>query len=647
MGLTTRFSTLIVLLTLCSLFLMLFSSMISLRYYSQLRVEQMLREVTTSVDQALLVQSPENIQYWLPGMMKTAGIVTLAIQDNDSILYSMYLPEADKSRMHLYHEVQFPLMQHLNTTITLTYVDPLTGLPRFTISMLSILPAAGLLLVMLYFSTRWLRRQFAGQAALEKRAQRILRGERESVMRGSVHEWPVNVSGALDQLLSDLVDAREERGRVDTLIRAFAAQDAETGLSNRLFFDNQLTTQLELEEGEEVRTHGVVMMIRVPDFETLQEIHGDSCALQEYRFTLVNLLSTFVMRYPSALLARYFSSDFTVLLPHRTLKEADAIASQLVKALDILPTCPLIDRESVLHIGICAYHSGQSAEQIMESVEDATRNAVLRGENNWCVFDRQVPDKSRGSVKWRTLLEQTLARGGLRLYQKPAVTKANVVHHREIMSRIYDGEQELLAAEYMPLVQQLGLATNYDRQLVTRIIDLSASWPGETLALPLSVDSLLQKSFLRWLKGALLQCPKMRRQCILFELAEADICQYIGRLRPVLNDILGFGCRLAVTQAGLTLVSTAYIKSLPVEIIKLHPGLVRSLDRRPENQLFVQSLTEACKGTSTRVFAASVRTKEEWRTLLDKGVYGGQGDFFAPSVPVTDALKKYSPRRRV
>lgn len=54
-------------------------------------------------------------------------------------------------------------------------------------------------------------------------------------MQGDVREWPANVSGALDRLLADLAEAREERSRVDTLIRAFAAQDAKTGLNNRLF----------------------------------------------------------------------------------------------------------------------------------------------------------------------------------------------------------------------------------------------------------------------------------------------------------------------------------------------------------------------------------------------------------------------------
>ncbi len=113
--------------------------------------------------------------------------------------------------------------------------------------------------------------------------------------------------------------------------------------------------------------------------------------------------------------------------------------------------------------------------------------------------------------------------------------------------------------------------------------------------MPVNVDSLLQRPFWRWLQEVLLQCPKQQRQCILFELAESDVCQYIERLRPILNTLVGLGGWLAVKQAGLTLVSTNYIRTLQVEIIKLHLGLVRRFERRTKNQLFVQSLIEACK----------------------------------------------------
>jgi RNase E specificity factor CsrD len=40
----------------------------------------------------------------------------------------------------------------------------------------------------------------------------------------------------------------------------------------------------------------------------------------------------------------------------------------------------------------------------------------------------------------------------------------------------------------------------------------------------------------------------------------------------VVRLINALGARVAVTQAGLTLVSTSWIKELDVELLKLHPG---------------------------------------------------------------------------
>ncbi len=42
--------------------------------------------------------------------------------------------------------------------------------------------------------------------------------------------------------------------------------------------------------------HGVVMMIRLPDFNLLRDSLGGNQA-EEQMFMLINLLSTFIMRY--------------------------------------------------------------------------------------------------------------------------------------------------------------------------------------------------------------------------------------------------------------------------------------------------------------------------------------------------------------
>lgn len=154
-------------------------------------------------------------------------------------------------------------------------------------------------------------------------ADRRFEGRYTSGQRIPVARW--------DLLLSELQFAQRSAKPHGYPIRSYVAQDSKTGLSNRLFFDNQLSTLLE--DQEKVGSYGIVMMIRLPDFDLLRDNWGRA-ATEEHYFTLINMLSTFIMRYPGALLARYHRSDFAVLLPHRTLKEADSIAGLLLKAMD-------------------------------------------------------------------------------------------------------------------------------------------------------------------------------------------------------------------------------------------------------------------------------------------------------------------------
>ncbi|QGY30736.1 RNase E specificity factor CsrD [Pantoea cypripedii] len=648
MRLTTKFSAFITLLSLLAMLLMLVGCAFSFVWLSQQRVETRVQTLATEVDKALITQSPQDLTQWLSRIMPVINAEQLELRDGERTLFRLARHEHPMLEDEPNRFIQFdlPLEHSPGMMLRVVVLDPAkTWFRSFTgaYTLVVIFTVVMIMASLLVMTHRWLNSHWRNMERLEARSERILAGDRQARDNEAV-EWPPKASHAIDLLLHDLLEAGEQRLRIDTLIRTFAAQDSRTGLNNRLFFDNQLATLLE--DQEDVGTHGVVMMVRLPDLETQHETLGSALA-EEYQFDLINMLSTFVLRYPGALLARYFRSDFAVLLPHRTLKEANNIADQLINAVDSLPPMRLVDRDDLIHIGISAWRSGLSVPQVMENVEMATRRAALQGGNNWSIGEGNLLDMGRGSVRWRTLLENTQSRGGPRLYQKPAVMLDGKVHHREMLARIFDGDKEVVSAEFMPLVQQLGMADSWDRQMVTRIAALTEMWPDETLALPVNIDSLVQRPFQRWLQKLLLQCSKSQRKRFLFELAEADVCQHINRLVPIFRMLSAFGCRIAVNQAGLTVVSSAYIKQFPVELIKLDPGLVRNIERRTENQLFVQSLLEVCKSTPTQVFAAGVRTRAEWQTLAGLGVAGGQGDFFAPSLPVNSNVKKHSQRYRI
>lgn len=646
MRLTTKFSAFVTLLTGLTIFVTLIGCSLSFYNAIQYKMAHRVQAVATAIDTHLVSRDFKQLTSQVDELMVSADVVRVDLLQGEKVIYSQtrnssYRPVGTSN---LFRELSVPLMKHPGMTMDLVYQDPMGNYFHSLMTTAPLTLAIGFIVLMLFLSVRWLQRQLSGQELLEIRSTRILNGERGASVRGTVYEWPARTSSALDMLLSEIQSAQEQRSRLDTLIRSYAAQDTKTGLSNRLFFDNQLATLLD--DQEKIGAHGVVMMIRLPDFNLLRDSWGRNLAEEEL-FSLINLLSTFMMRFPGSLLARYHRSDFAVLLPHRTLKEAESVAGQLLKAVDALPTNKMLDRDDMVHIGICAWRSGQSTEQVMEHAEAATRNAVLQGGNSWAVYDDSLPEKGRGNVRWRTLIEQMLSRGGPRIYQKPAVTRDGHVHHRELMCRIFDGNEEVSTAEYMPMVLQFGLSEEYDRLQISRVIPLLNYWPEENLAMQVTVESLIRPRFQRWLRDTLMQCEKSQRKRIIIELAEADVGQHISRLQPVIRLVNALGVRVAVTQAGLTLVSTSWIKELNVELIKLHPSLVRNIEKRTENQLLVQSLVEACSGTSTQVYATGVRSRGEWQTLTARGVFGGQGDFFAASQPLDTNVKKYSQRYSV
>ena len=106
--------------------------------------------------------------------------------------------------------------------------------------------------------------------------------------------------------------------------------------------------------------------------------------------------------------------------------------------------------------------------------------------------------------------------------------------------------------------------------------------------------------------------------------------KHLDYMRPVIKMLNGLGCKVVVGQAGRSIVSTYYLKELSIDYLKLHRSLIKQIDHRHENQLFVRSLLGACEGLETQVIAVGVDQEQEYKTLLNLGVQGVQGRYFEP-----------------
>lgn len=282
---------------------MLVGCAFSVLWLNNQRVENRVQVLATEVDKSLLVQTPAQLNDWLSRLMPVMNAEQLSLHSGSHTLLMLSRQEHQMIENEPNRFIQFdvPLIHQSGVKLRVLLLDPAkTWLRSITAAytlgaLLSVVLVMSLLLLMMH---RWLTRQWRGMEQLEVRAEAIINGDRQITDKKKSDEWPPRASRALDVLLGELQEASEQRLRIDTLIRTFVAQDGRTGLNNRLFFDNQLATLLE--DQEAVGTHGVVMMVRLPDLDTLSGELNPSI-VEEYLFDLVNMLSTFVLRYPGTL----------------------------------------------------------------------------------------------------------------------------------------------------------------------------------------------------------------------------------------------------------------------------------------------------------------------------------------------------------
>ena len=635
LNLSTRLVAFVTLIVTGAMFILFIGGSISFQRMGQDYLHHYLQGIVEVVDKEL--DDPDavySLQKWMPNLLKASNIVELELS---SASHTVYRFKDNSSRVpaeRLYH-LNLSLPNHPHYSIHFQAIPPYLGYDYSFGAMWSITLAIGLVILCLVRATKWLRLQLLGSEILEKRGRMILAGRVEQYAKGDEQEWPYTASEALDRLIEELQDARQERSRFDSFIRSQTFLDQLTGAANRVLFDSKLESAL-LESG----ARGAVIMVSLQELESAREQQGKAI-INDFIIEVGECITNVISRYPDVILSRYYDSVFAIFIPHQTSKEVTHLANQCLKLLERLsPPYPL-ERDNWFHMGVSMYQEGERRGRIIDEVETALRSAQMQGSNAWSRFQKVVRvDNERGSVCWRSLFEQSLTAEKIRLFRQPCylIEQDNLLTsiHNELFVRIYDPEQGVLkASRFNAALETVGYEAMLDRAVLVRVLQLLKN-PEDTehYSINLHITPFADKRYWRWFRHEIMQLPYASRQRLSFEFAEGRLVQHLDYMRPVLRMIAGLNCQLVVGQAGRTIVATHYIKDLQINYLKLHRSLIKNIERRHENQLFVRSMIGACVRTDTKVIAVGVETQAEWQTLISLGIHGGQGRWFAAEQPL-------------
>lgn len=600
-------------------------SFIQLTYKFQ---QQKVTELESMLVNHYQQQTDWELDAWLPPMLLAYNAVDFRLMLKDDILFA-YKGNVSVQNAILYeHELD----ADIGLKMSLTLPQPLEHyqISRYEILILLVGILAVILLVR--FGYRWFSQQLDGIEELAQRSRLILQGDHDEALATPGKGKPRLINRALTKLLEELQDAQKERGRFDKFIRSNTFLDAQTRIGNRLFLNNRLDA---LSYNQGMIAHGVIYLLEMDDLDLLQQHQGEA-VVHELLNNTVNAINQILQTQANSIFARRAHNQFAIVVPQISLIEADQLASKLLKICLSQPLPDIENRDNFFHLGCAYFTAGDNAAQLIEEADMALRAAQLQGNSNWFMYDKGSIDEefAKGSVRWRSFLENALVQKRFFPFSQPIMDSDGKEHHREIFTRARDNQGALIRATlFIPMANKCGLMPQIERQIIEQVLVLLSRQSKQIYSVNLSLDTLMSRAFIAWLKTTLLEHRHLTSQ-LIFEISEDIVTQHQAKLQPKLDMIRKMGARLCVDHVGQQVVGTYYIRECHFDYIKLHRSIVRHIHLRPENQLFIRSLIGGLYRTEVQVCAEGVEVFEEWQTLQILGVSAAQGLFFSEAEEV-------------
>jgi diguanylate cyclase (GGDEF)-like protein/PAS domain S-box-containing protein len=424
-------------------------------------------------------------------------------------------------------------------------------------------------------------------------------------------------------------DVTEER-RLAQQLSHQATHDTLTGLVNRLEFERRLSHLL-----ESANPYGphALLYLDLDQFKVVNDTCGHAAGDDLLR-QISALLRTKLRTRDT--LARLGGDEFGVLLEHCNVGEAKRIADSL---RELLQGFRFGWNERTFTIGVSIglvpiTRAGETLAGVFSAADSACYAAKEKGRNRVHVYRAEdtVLARRDGEMRWMPRIQEALADERFRLYYQPILPVGSDTPdglHGEILLRMLDEAGRIvLPGAFLPAAERYGLMLALDRWVVKRslrALSAASDTGGDvTFAINVSGQSLGAPDFLDYVTDQI-EVTRVAPRKLCFEITETSAVSELAHALRFIDTLKGLGCRFALDDFGTGLSSFSYLKTLPVDYLKIDGVFVTGLVADDIDQAMVEAVHHVGHMMGLATIAEWVESRAILLKLGQIGVNYGQG----------------------
>lgn len=437
------------------------------------------------------------------------------------------------------------------------------------------------------------------------------------------------IAGAL-LLLQDVTKLR----KITDSLAHEARHDVLTGLVNRREFRTRLETAF---AGSRKRNEShALCYLDLDQFKVINDTCGHAAGDQLLR-KVTELLKSLL--HSDETLARLGGDEFGLLIQNAGLDEAVRIAESMLSAIKAFRFYWEGRTFSIgVSIGVTVITRKSSDVNAVVSIADAACYAAKeKGRNRVQAFNPDDIELDQRQQEMRVLSRITTALDENRfvLYYQPIIPVCAVhdgSQHCEILVRMINADGALVQpAQFIPAAERYNLMPALDRWIIERVFDIfHKRYPTRELkrahqwSVNISGTSLSSEGFVAFIRDQAARY-EIVPQSICFEITETAAIADIQRVSDFLWGLRLDGFRFALDDFGIGMSSFSYLKSLPVDYVKIDGEFVKNILDDKVSLAMTEAITRVVGVMGIQTVAEYVENTAILEKLREIGVGYAQG----------------------
>jgi diguanylate cyclase (GGDEF)-like protein len=438
-------------------------------------------------------------------------------------------------------------------------------------------------------------------------------------------------------LLSDILAVRAAHGRAHTKrLVAQANTDVLTGLASRLL----LSDRIERLGADPNRARSSLLFIDLDGFKTINDTYGHAAGDELLMAVAGRVRSTL---RDGDLAARLGGDEFAALFEGSDLTQATGIATRLLATLSAPIPLSRARVTVTASIGIVEIVPSASADQVLRDADLAMYEAKSSGRNRLSVFKQDMHVRMTRRMELETELRDGVESEQFEVYFQPVVhmDTGAVVGAEALLRWRHPRRGLLVPGEFLATSEELGLMEPLGDWVLRQACTQARQWqsPDPGQAFSVAVNLSAPEMFAEDLKGRIeraLDIAQLPGSLLILEITERVLMTDSSLARKRLEELRHLGVRIALDDFGTGYSSLAYLRELPVDILKIDRSFVTPLGRDHQALALLRSITAIADALSLDVVVEGVETAAQKELLVELGCHIAQGYYFGRPTSALD-----------